>query len=140
MYGSCKHRSIRALAPTVLWCPECGAHRRQVDGRWLRWSPAGVTRSVPLRSASEREAQQRQLALDLSRPPLAIEFTAGGVKLSSEPRELAMYRELCEQFEVDNERLLRLTSTDQRRAATSGNAPTLDHTAKVIPIDPSRRH
>lgn len=49
MYGACKHRrrTVRELAPTVLWCSRCGAHKRCVDGRWLRWVPAGVVRMKP---------------------------------------------------------------------------------------------
>lgn len=50
MYGDCKQHSARVLAPTVLWCSKCGAHKRSVDGRWLRWSPAGVRRLKPLRA------------------------------------------------------------------------------------------
>jgi hypothetical protein len=72
---ACKHDRVRELAPTVLWCAACGAHKRLIDAaRWSRWVPAGVRRLRPLTAAKRRELEHADRQIDWLRDDVAAEL------------------------------------------------------------------
>jgi len=60
--SGCRHRA-REIAPTVLWCSVCGAHRRLEADRWTRWVPAGVRRLRPIRDRKQLELELHTMSV-----------------------------------------------------------------------------
>lgn len=91
----CSHRRRRQIAPTVVWCPECGSHSRVLGSeraaRWSRWIPCGVQRLPP--SSRAVDFDFRQLSLQLHLASYVKDLAAASLELE---------RELSEETEEPN--------------------------------------